>query len=68
MDPNELISQAEAARIRKVTKQAIAKLVKSGRLRSISVGGHILIYRVDVENFQPKKAGRKKKDTIDDKN
>ena len=54
------ISQAEAARIRGVTRQAIAKLVRSNRLRTMEIGGHILIHREDVSDFQPKKAGRPK--------
>jgi excisionase family DNA binding protein len=56
------ISQAEAARLRGVSRQAIAKLVKAKRLRTIEVGGHILIFRSDVLDFEPKKAGRRKQD------
>jgi excisionase family DNA binding protein len=66
MNLEELISQSEAARLRNVSKQAIAKLVKSGRLRSIKVGGHTLVYRTDVENFTPRKAGRPRKEKIDE--
>ena len=54
------ISQAEAARVRGVSRQAIAKLVRSNRLRTVEIGGHVLIHREDVYNFQPKKAGRPK--------
>jgi len=60
MQPEDWISQAEAARRRNVSKQAIAKLVKAGRLRVLKLGGHILINRYDVENFTPNKAGRPK--------
>lgn len=52
------ISQTEAARLRKVTKQAISKLVKRGRIRHMQVGGHILVLRQDAENFERRPAGR----------
>jgi Helix-turn-helix domain len=63
----ELISQAEAARIRGVSQQAIANLIRRGRLASVSVAGRTLVLRTDVETFipkpkqgrPPKKAGRK---------
>jgi hypothetical protein len=38
-DPGEWISQAEASRIRGVSRQAIAKLVANGRLRCLEIGG-----------------------------
>ena len=57
---SEWMSQAEAARLRQVTRQAIAKLVKKGRLRSAKVGGHILVNRGDVESFEPRLPGRPK--------
>lgn len=60
MQPEDWISQAEAARRRNVSKQAIAKLVKAGRLRVLRLGGHILINKHDVENFTPQKPGRPK--------
>ena len=56
--PPDWVSQAEAARIRKVSKQAIAKLVQKGRLRHIKVGGHLLVLKRDAQEFQPKPAGR----------
>ena len=54
------MSQAEAARLRGVTRQAISKLVKKGRLRTINLAGHVLVSRFDVENFEPLEAGRPK--------
>jgi hypothetical protein len=48
----DLISQAEAARIRGVTKAAIADLVKRGRLNTKEVAGRPLVYRSEVENFE----------------
>ena len=54
------ITQAEAARIRNVSRQAINKLVKSKRIRSINVGGATLVNRDDVKNFEAKNSGRPK--------
>jgi excisionase family DNA binding protein len=57
---SEWVSQAEAARLRGVSRQAIAKLVRKGRLRTLEVGGHILVNRTDVLNFEPQQPGRPK--------
>ena len=57
-DPSEWISQAEAARLRKVSRQAIAGLVKKGRLRGLRIGGRALVRRKEVEDFTPEPAGR----------
>lgn len=59
------ISQAEAARLRGVTRQAIAKLVRSGRLQSLEIGGRTLVKRADVLNFEPQQAGRPKTSEAD---
>jgi excisionase family DNA binding protein len=49
----DLITQAEAARIRGVSRQAIGSLVKSGRFRVRRVGGKPLLHRKEVEGFVP---------------
>lgn len=54
------ITQAEAARIRSVSRQAINKLVKSNRIRSVDIGGVTLVNKDDVQNFQAKSSGRPK--------
>jgi len=60
-DPlSDWISQAEAARIRGTTRQAVAKLVRNGRLKTITVGGYVLVSRTDVMEFKPQPAGRRK--------
>lgn len=56
---SDLISQAEAARIRGVTRAAIRDLIRRGRLRSISIGGRELVYRSEVETFEKDKPGPK---------
>lgn len=50
------VSQAEAARIRGVSPQAIADLIRRRRLTTVRVAGRILVLRSEVEAFvaQPK--------------
>ena len=52
------ISQAEAARIRGVSRQAIARLLKKGRFKVLEVGGRILVSRSDIERYKPERPGR----------
>jgi len=54
----EWISQAEAARIRGVSRQAIGRLIKRKRLQTLKIGGRMLVRRKDVENFKAVQAGR----------
>jgi len=56
--PDDLITQAQAARVRGVTSEAIAKLIKRGRLKVYEVAGNKLVSRRDVENFEKLPAGR----------
>ena len=60
IDPAEWITQAEAARLRNVSRQAIAKLVRNGRLRTVTVGGRNFVSRADVLMFEPNPPGRPK--------
>jgi excisionase family DNA binding protein len=60
-DMADLISQAEAARLRGVTRAAIQDLVRRGRIRSVNVGGRSLVYRSEITNYQQGEAGRPKK-------
>lgn len=55
---SDLISQAEAARIRGVTRAAISDLIKRGKLRAIEVAGRQLVYRSEVQLFEPGQSGR----------
>jgi excisionase family DNA binding protein len=56
-DPAQWVSQAEAAGIRGVSRQAIAGLLKKGRFTTLSIGGKILLKRSEVEEFKPKPPG-----------
>ena len=67
-DSNKYFSQAEAARRRGVSKQAIAALIQRGRLTPVEVAGRIVVLRSEIEGFvarpkfgnPPKKATSKK--------
>jgi excisionase family DNA binding protein len=56
--PDDLITQAEAARVRGVSSEAIGKLIRRGRLRAYEVAGNKLLSRREVENFEKLPAGR----------
>lgn len=57
----DLMTQAEAAELRGTTVAAINELVRRGRLRSVERFGKRLVYRSDVESFEPEKGGRGRK-------
>jgi excisionase family DNA binding protein len=63
-DFDDWISQAEAARIRGVSKQAIAKLIHRKRLSAREIGGRMLVRRSEVEAFVPLPIGRPRKKTV----
>ena len=62
VEPDEWVSQAEAARLRSVSRQAIAKLVANARLRTLEIGGRTLVNRLDVLAFEPNPPGRPRGD------
>jgi excisionase family DNA binding protein len=55
---DDLISQAEAARLRGVTRQAISFLVQRGKLNAYEIGGRVFVSRTEVKNFQEGPRGR----------
>lgn len=57
-DAGEWITKAEAARVRGVTRQAIAKLVTRGKLATLEIAGHTLVKRADVKAYKPELGGR----------
>jgi excisionase family DNA binding protein len=61
IDLDDWISQVEAARIRGVSKQAIAKLISRNRLSAREIGGRMLVRRSEVEAFVPMPIGRPRK-------
>jgi hypothetical protein len=54
----DLITQAEAARLRGVTQVAIADLIKRGRLTPVDIAGRKHLRRSEVLDFTEKPAGR----------
>lgn len=52
------ISQAEAARLRGVSRQAIARLIKKGRFRVLTIAGKALLKRSDVISYESERPGR----------
>lgn len=59
--PDEWVSQAEAARIRGVSRQAIARLTRKGRFRVLKIGGRVLLRRSEVKAYEPERPGRPRK-------
>jgi predicted DNA-binding protein (UPF0251 family) len=55
--PEGWITQAEAARIRGVSQQAIDNLVKRNRFKTLKLGEKTLLNRVDIANYQPQPPG-----------
>lgn len=60
-DMADLISQAEAARLRGVTRAAIQDLVRRERIRSVNVGGRALVYKSEIVNYEQGEPGRPRK-------
>ena len=58
IDPNDLITQAEAARIRGVSHEAIRHLVREGRFKVIRVGGKPFVLRSEIKAYRPGVGGR----------
>lgn len=58
---NMWITQAEAARIRGVSRQAIHKLIKKDRLKTFKVGSVIFVDKSQVESYKILNPGRPKK-------
>jgi excisionase family DNA binding protein len=50
-DLEDYVSQAQAARIRGVSQQAIADLIRRGRLTTVRVADRILVLRSEAEAF-----------------
>ena len=59
-DLEDLISQAEAARIRGCSHEAIRDLIRRGKLKSLKIGDRVFVSRREVENFKTGKPGPKK--------
>jgi len=58
IDPDELLTVAQAAAVRGVTRQAINYLIREGKLPSVEIAGRRFVKMADVESFVPDKGGR----------
>lgn len=58
LDTESLISQAEAAQLRGVSRASISDLIKRGRLQPVEIAGKKLLRKSEVESFVPLKGGR----------
>lgn len=60
ISPSDWVSPVEAARIRGVSRQAITKLIKGGRIETVEIAGRKLVRLSAVEAFKANPPGRKK--------
>ena len=58
------ISMTDAARLRGVSRAAIADLVRRRRLKSYEIGGRKLVNKAEILAFQPHPIGRPRKKSI----
>lgn len=58
IDPNELLTVAQAAEVRGTSRQAINYLVRQGKLKTVDIAGKRFIKRADLEAFIPDPGGR----------
>ena len=57
----DLITQAEAARLRGVSRAAIAELIARGRLTGVSLLGKVWVKRSEILSFEKDKPGPREK-------
>ena len=55
---NNLITPSQAARLRRVTPEAVRKLMDRGKLPFITIAGKRFLRTADVLNYQPDRGGR----------
>jgi len=60
INPDDLIRQATAAKMRGVSAQAINRLIQRGSLNTVVIDGLVFVYKSEVENFKPSVGGRPK--------
>ena len=65
LDVKDLITITQAARLRGVTRQAIADLIERGRLSRYEIAGRPFVLRSEIEAFKDSRGwpkGRRRKD------
>jgi excisionase family DNA binding protein len=66
-DVKDLITPAEAARLRQVTRATLSYLVKKKRFETYEIGGRIFLRRSEVLKYVPAKGGRSSRKSVSDK-
>ena len=61
---DDLITQAEAARLRQVSRSAINDLVKRRKLKVKIIGGQPFVSRKEVLSYEPEVGGRPAKKKV----
>jgi hypothetical protein len=56
--PGDWITQATAARVRRVSRQAIAKLIRKGKFSTLVIAGRVFLKRSEVAEYKPNAGGR----------
>jgi excisionase family DNA binding protein len=62
VDPDELLTVTQAAKVRNVTRQAIDFLIRKGQIEVIEIAGKRFIRRSALSTYKPKPGGRPPKD------
>ena len=60
-DQDDMITMAEAARIRGVSHEAIRYLVRMGRVKVRRIAGKVFLSRKSLEAYEPSVGGRPRK-------
>lgn len=60
IDTEELLTVAQAAEVRGVSRQAINHLIRQNKLEAVDIAGRRFVRRGDLERFAPDKGGRPK--------
>jgi Helix-turn-helix domain len=58
MNLNDLITQADAARLRGVSRASVNELVRKGRFRRVQIGGKTFLLKSEVLSYVPETGGR----------
>ncbi len=59
IEVSDLITVAEAAKLRGVSRQAIHALIARGRLSATEMFGKVLVHRSEISSFEPEQPGPK---------
>lgn len=58
INPDELVTVAQAAALRGITRQGIHHLITEGKLKTVEIAGKRFLNRSEVLQFRPDKGGR----------